>query len=223
MDTLNDIALECGTDKSSVVHDYCRKYEQLFAYNRSKPMNILEIGVALGSSLLMWEKWFFNSTITGIDINSTCKRFKSPRINVEIGSQADEKFLYEVNTLHGPFDFIIDDGSHQNAHQIMTFQTLFPLLKDGGIYVVEDSCTSYWAQFGGGLKKEGTCMEYFKGLIDEVNFFGEFVADGNLGFVGHARRDDILLAQFDKKAEKYIGTSIESITFLNSIIIIKKR
>lgn len=224
MDTLNDIALECGTDKSSVVHDYCRKYEKYLPFPRSMPMNILEIGVAVGASLRMWERWFFNSSITGMDINFTCKRFESPRITVEIGSQADEKFLYHVNMLNGPFDLIVDDGSHQNAHQILTFQTLFPLLKDGGIYVVEDTCTSYWAQFGGGLKKEGTCTEYFKGLIDEVNFFGELVSNATDGTTErHARRDDILLAQFDKKAEKYIGTSIESITFLNSIIIIKKR
>lgn len=223
MDTLNEIALECGTDKGSDIHDYCRKYEKYLPFSRSIPLNILEIGVASGASLNMWVRWFYNACITGIDINPACKRFESLRITVEIGSQTNEKFLHDVNTRNGAFDLIIDDGSHQNAHQILTFQTLFPLLKDGGIYVVEDSCTSYWAQFGGGLKKEGTCMEYFKGLIDEVNFFGEFVADGNLGFVGHARRDDILLAQFDKKAEKYIGTSIESITFLNSIIIIKKR
>ena len=63
--------------------------------------------------------------------------------------QADAGFLQKVAGEFGPFDLIIDDGSHVNAHVITTFEVLFPLLKTGGLYVVEDTQTSYWPVLGG--------------------------------------------------------------------------
>ena len=46
---------------------------------------------------------------------------------------------------------------------------MFPHIKDGGLYVCEDCGTSYWEQFDGGLKREGTFIEFTKNLIDEIN------------------------------------------------------
>jgi len=58
---------------------------------------------------------------------------------------------------------ILEDGSHAFDHQILTFRTLFPHLKSGGIYACEDLCTSYWEpEFGGGVRKPGTGIEFFK-------------------------------------------------------------
>lgn len=72
----------------------------------------------------------------------------------------------------GPPDIIIDDGSHMNAHVITAFELLFPLLREGGIYAVEDLQTSYWPSFGGAIRPdEGpqTSMRFFRGLIDGLN------------------------------------------------------
>jgi hypothetical protein len=63
-------------------------------------------------------------------------------------------------------------------------------------------------------------IEYFKNLVDEVNFGGELQESiSNLG----ARREDLLIEQFKRKGYDFIGTQIESLNFLNSIIIITKR
>ena len=72
----------------------------------------------------------------------------------------------------------IDYGSHINQHQIESFKTLFPFLKDGGIYIVEDIQTFYRPSFGGGNLKteeyEKSCIRFFLGLVDGLNY-GEYL------------------------------------------------
>lgn len=220
MSKLNDIGLKHNTDKSSTIHDYLKKYEKYFPYKREDKLKILEIGILGGSSLKTWKEYFFNSDVIGIDINQDCKKYEEERIFVEIGDQTDESLLKYVSEKYGPFDLIIDDGSHINEHVIISFKFLFNYLKPNGLYVVEDACTSYWWDYNGGLKKETSSIEFFKNVIDEVNFGGELVEN----FISvHARRDDLLINQFKRKGYENFGMYIESINFLNSIILITKR
>ena len=219
---LNKLAIHRGTDKSSEIHNYCDKYEKYLPFKRDEKLNILEIGVLNGQSLLTWKDYFYESKIVGIDINSDCKQYEdlNKNISVEIGSQVDHVFLNNVMREHGPFDMILDDGSHMNDHVIFSFEHLFQSVKPGGVYVVEDVSTSYWEHYGGKKYGKGTMMEYFKAITDEVNYFGEEQEDFQ---IIHARREDYLDKQFEKKGYDYIGTQIESINFLNGIIIITKR
>lgn len=219
MKILDSIGKRNGTDKSSKFHDYLNKYEKYLPFPRDKKLNILEIGVLRGESLKTWEEYFYNSNVIGIDINQDCKIYESGKIKIEIGDQTDENFLNWVCSKHGPFDLIIDDGSHMNEHMLLSFKYLFKNLKNQGVYVIEDVVCSYWPEFGGGLKSEKSVVENFKNRIDEVNFFGEKVNSNNYCM----RNDSVLLEQFKQKPEKYVGTEIESLNFLNSIIIITKR
>lgn len=94
------------------------------------------------------------------------------RIRIFQGSQIDKVFLDKVVSESGDLDVIIDDGSHINDHVIQTFQYLFPKLKKGGVYVIEDTQISYWDEYGGSssqLNKEGTIYNFFKSLIDALN------------------------------------------------------
>jgi hypothetical protein len=219
MTNLEKIALTYGTDKSSEVHNYCEKYANYLPFERYNEMTIMEIGVLNGQSLKTWKDYFYRSDIIGIDINPDCKQFEDDKIKIEIGSQDDSEFLNSVKEKYGPFDMILDDGSHMNSHVIYSFEHLFDSIKTGGLYIVEDCATSYWQEWGGGFRKESTMIEYFKRLCDDINFRG--VINFNKPNV-HARREDwctenILNTQPDCR------TDIESITFLNGIILIKKR
>lgn len=216
--TLDLIAKKFGTDKSSAFHDYCWKYESYFPFKREDTLRILEIGVLDGKSLKTWEEWYYNSKIFGIDINSDCKRFSENRVTVEIGSQIDETFLTNLMNTHGPFDLIIDDGSHFNYDVVFSFEKLWSSVAPGGIYVVEDACTSYWDYYGGGYKNEKSIIEYFKNVVDDINFRG---IDSS-SEIKNARRDKYLIDDYKKQFPSAI-IDIESITFLNSIIIIKKK
>jgi len=224
MNTLNNLAKKYGTDKSSEIHNYCVKYEKYLPFNRYDKLNIMEIGVLDGQSLKTWREYYYQSKIVGIDINPDCKQYddRDNNVYVEIGSQFDSEFLTQVKTQYGPFDMILDDGSHINEHVIFSFEHLFQSVKSGGVYVVEDCATSYYDDYGGGRYKKGTMIEYFKGVVDEVNFFGEWLEPG-VFHTSLARREDYLLEQFNKKGYDYIGTQIESLNFLNGIIIITKR
>lgn len=221
MQNLNNIAKFYGTDKSSEIHNYCEKYEKYFPFDRLEPIKILEIGVYDGKSLLTWKDYFPNSTVVGIDITEKCSEYTNPFKNiwVEIGSQNDVEFLNNIVNRWGSFDMILDDGSHMNEDVIFSFKHLIDYVKTGGIYVVEDVGCSYWEDYNGGYKKENTMVEYFKNLIDEVNFMGQL--QDNFWNV-HARREDFLIPQSIYNNIQ-IRTDIESVNFLNGIIIITKR
>lgn len=145
-------------------------YERHFGPFRGEKVRFLEIGVQFGGSLELWRKYFGpEAVIFGIDIDPQCAdRVDAPN-KVRIGSQADPAFLRGVVDEMGRPDIILDDGSHVGEHQIASFETLFPLLKEGGLYVIEDVCTSYWRQWCGGLKRPGTAIEFTKELIDGMH------------------------------------------------------
>ncbi len=139
---LDLLAALYGTDKFGE-HDYTPIYEELMRGSRRKAVRLLEVGVggyegALGGeSLRMWASYFRRGRITGIDLYDKTA-LSGGRVAVYQCSQVDAPKLTSLAKELGPFDFILDDGSHLNAHQIETFGILWPHLKDGGIYIVED-------------------------------------------------------------------------------------
>lgn len=127
---------------------YLPVYEKALAPYRGRPIRMLEIGVFRGGSLQMWRRYLHaESVITGIDIDPECMRSDEPanRVHVRIGAQQDVAFLRGVVNEFGPFDVILDDGSHMTSHMVESFRYLFANgLAPGGIYLVEDLHTNYW-------------------------------------------------------------------------------
>jgi hypothetical protein len=149
---------------------YLEIYEHHFGAYRGKPLKFLEIGVFRGGSLEMWRSYFGDQAeICGVDIDPQCKAYETPGTRVRIGSQADPAFLKGVVAEFGAPDIILDDGSHVARHQEVSFKTLFPLLKEGGIYAIEDMHTAYWRQFGGGYRRKGSAIELVKDMIDDMH------------------------------------------------------
>ena len=139
---------------------------------------MLEIGVGGyensnygGESLRMWRRYFPFGMIYGIDIYDK-SHLQESRIRIYKADQKDEGALNDIFSTIGCVDIIIDDGSHLNEHVVQTFKILFPKLRDGGIYVVEDTQTSYWKDYGGdseNLNNPNTTMNFFKKLTDSLN------------------------------------------------------
>jgi cephalosporin hydroxylase len=142
-------------------------YDRHFSPYRGRKVNIVEFGVSQGGSLQMWRDYFGRrATITGVDVDPRCAKLTDKGVNVVIGDQEDRKFLNDLADRVGEIDIVIDDGGHTMGQQIATFEELWPRVRDGGIFLVEDLHTSYWPKYGGGYKRSGTFIEYAKNLID---------------------------------------------------------
>ena len=170
---------------------FLKIYDDYFKNFKNKKINILEIGVHEGKSLMIWKDYFPKANIIGIDLKSY--NFNINRIFTFQGDQTDINFLLGVSRKFKKFDIIIDDGSHVCSHIIKTFGALFDFLKEDGLYICEDLQTSYWPRYGGSrinLNKKNTSLSFFKTLVDSGNyesydrpFYKKSKFDGKIKFV----------------------------------------
>lgn len=149
---------------------YFPLYERWFAPWRGRSPRILEIGIQNGGDAELWLKYFGEGTqITGVDIDERCQDLTRPGIHVIIGDQGSPDFWRQFNGQQ--FDIIIDDGSHDNDHQIVTMNQTFNLLADGGLYWCEDCLTSYHTRRrGGGPNNSDSFIEFTKTLVDVLHW-----------------------------------------------------
>lgn len=178
MSLLKKLAVKYKTDKHGV-HFYTDIYEKYLGSKKNKKINLLEIGIGGfnnpakgGESLRMWNEYFKYGLIYGLDIFKK-NIFISDRVKIFQGSQTNYKDLLPIIKKAKKFDFVIDDGSHICNDQISTFKLLFPFLKRGGYYFIEDIQTSYFLKDGGDafyLENKKTAVNFFKGIIDKINY-----------------------------------------------------
>ncbi len=198
---------------------YLFVYDQILKKYRNMNVRLLEIGVQNGGSLEIWSKYFSNAKlILGCDINPKCAKltYEKSRIHVLVGDANSDEVKSNVIELSKSFDIIIDDGSHHSSDIIKSFARYFPLLEDGGIYIVEDIHSSYWKEYEGGLFYPFSSVTFFKYLIDIINY----------EHWGIAKKTTDLLNELCKKYSCTIDPidleSIHSITFFNSLCVIIK-
>jgi hypothetical protein len=138
----------------------------------STPARLLEIGVHGGGSLELWRTYFGSKAeIHGLDIDPAAAETAPEDCRIHIGAQGDGDMLRQLAEKQGPFDIIIDDGSHRMADQIASFEALYSTMSPSGVYICEDAFTSYWREYGGKTDAPGTFMHYAKHLIDELHAY----------------------------------------------------
>jgi hypothetical protein len=129
--TLQDLAYMYGTDKGSQGHNYIPFYEKHLPKN---PKKILELGVKEGRSIRMWQKYFPQAEIHGLDLFA---EFDPPGdiqgVTWHQGNQCDWRLLEKLRNEN--FDLIIEDCSHNSRDQMITFFGLF----NGKHYFIEDT------------------------------------------------------------------------------------
>lgn len=175
--SLDELATFYGSDKWGGLHWYTPHYETHFGARRYDPVKVLEIGIGGyrwehlgGQSLRMWQRYFPRGLVYGMDIYAK-PGVVGPRIRTIQGDQNDAGFLRELAAEHGPFDIVIDDGSHINEHVRTSFEALFEHVRPGGFYVVEDLQTSYWPDLGGEQPpgSSRTSIGLLKDLLDALH------------------------------------------------------
>lgn len=160
---LTKIGTKYQTDKATF-HKYTHVYSKLFealGYNRDSDFTLLEIGFSQGCSHLMWREYFPNATILAIDIkpwqwyqerekslgvpekykeiiNIDFDKLFNEKFQLFVGDQKDENLLSNICEKFNTFDVIIDDASHFDLETKISFEYLFPYLKNGSAYIIED-------------------------------------------------------------------------------------
>ena len=215
---LDDLAVKYKSDKSSRFHNYANKYDKILSPYRESYSSILEIGVAAGQSIKMWTDYFPKAAIHGADINPTSKICESysNRIKFHLLDQGNEAQLKNLEQF-SPFDLIIDDGNHFWREQILTFNTIFPYLKKGGIYICEDTITSYWKEYA---NHPISAVDYFKSLADDVHLKG---ARGSVP-VNPPPEFPFFEQGWHRREDCFTGLPLfDCIQFMNGFIVIYKR
>jgi hypothetical protein len=114
-------------------------------------------------SLQIWQDYFGRKArVVAVDIDPRCRALEAEGSEVFIGDQGNPAFLSDLAERTGPFDIIIDDGSHRMEDLRTSFMTLFPALKSSGLYSVEDTHTFYMADSTGGYRVPVTFIENAK-------------------------------------------------------------
>lgn len=115
-------------------------YKRLLLAVERPIRSVLEIGVKGGGSTAFWKAVFPDARVVGMDIRlQSWLATPAPDGVVYLqGDQSDKTRLAEVAEAHGPFDLVIDDGSHVSEHQALTLRVLLPHVTDGGFFVIED-------------------------------------------------------------------------------------
>ena len=153
---LSSLFASHGSDKDR--NGYSSLYNALFLPLKDAPVTLLEVGIGTmipgapssmkgymsddyrpGASLRAWKDFFPKGQIHGMDVAADCM-LSEPRITTSLCDAKDPASVLAWTQEHPDltFDVIVDDGSHWDLPQLATLQHLFPLLKPGGFYVIED-------------------------------------------------------------------------------------
>lgn len=149
---------------------YLDIYHRHFARFRGRSPVVLAIGVAHGGTLDLWRDYFGpGCRLYGVDGDPRCRAFEDRAEKIFIGEQADRDFLARLRAEVPRVDVLIDDGGQAMPQKIAVFEALFAHVADEGVYLCEDLHASYWEEFGGGYRRDGTFIELAKTLVDQLH------------------------------------------------------
>jgi len=141
MTTLTRIANKHKTDKGTVAYEAHGYTEEYYKYiPETGDYTLIEIGVWHGDSMRMWEDYNPDLNLFGLEIDPNVTRYLKPDdgFNLFVGDAADPAFIQKVLVFIHKLDFVIDDGSHKFEDILASFKLLYPSLKEGGYYFIED-------------------------------------------------------------------------------------
>ena len=198
---------------------YLEVYDKIFEKYSTQKINIAEIGVQNGGSLEVYNKYFSNAEIIiGIDNNEKCKElsFSTNKIKLISDDATNKKVVSKLNEYADKYNIIIDDGSHTSEDIIKGFSNLFALIKNDGVYVVEDMHTSYFQSCNNGLYAPYSANTFFKLVSDIVNY----------QFWNNSLNPSDILNSFKNRYKLELSDddllSIKSVSFYNSLCVIEK-
>lgn len=211
MNPIEDIYYNKTTKYTSKWTNYFDVYHMWFQKFIYQHPHVLEIGVDNGGSMQMWYHYFRNAYLYGVDVRPKFD-FNEPEAylgftaDLVVGDQGSGEFWDNFLSVTPKLDVVIDDGSHFQSHQILTFAKLWPHMNEGGIYMIEDTHASYMDIFNGKLGSPDSFIEAMKQCIDGLH-------------VDHfAPSEQHWINQFNHDTFR----TIKAIHFYDSVVVIEK-
>lgn len=144
--TLNEIMNAARSDKGDLIgakHNYTPIYEKWFEPYRDDEVKFMEVGIDSGQSAKAWQAYFTKARIYMVDYNNF-SHLNTDRVTCFQANQSKMEDMIRVSNQVSDLDFFIDDGGHCMDHQQLTFGAIFPKMKSGGLFFIEDTLTSNW-------------------------------------------------------------------------------
>jgi cephalosporin hydroxylase len=145
--SLVDLIDNTRTDKNTI-HSYIDIYENLFQRKKETAKNVLEVGILMGGSIKLWDDYFTNAQVYGIDITPYDEVWNEIKnkdsITLHTSTDAYKKEFVESTLASKKFDILIDDGPHTLESMKSFLRFYSPLLAEDGILIIEDIQSCYW-------------------------------------------------------------------------------
>jgi cephalosporin hydroxylase len=118
-------------------------------FDYTNPRNMVEVGLFEGGSAIFWHL-LYGLKYIGFDLRARPDAIfgwidklgigESVSLHYGIGQDNEPEIKRLIANFMGdvPVDIVIDDASHQYEYSRRSFEILFPLLRAGGVYCVED-------------------------------------------------------------------------------------
>mgnify|MGYP003662887378 FL=1 len=186
--------------------------------DRDKDYSFLEIGNRWAGALWGWRVYLPKSKIYGLDIDPMTQHFANGDaengVKIYEGSQTDVELLKKIHKDAGKLDIVVDDGGHTMTQMKTSFETLWPLLEDGGIYVIEDIQCCYWPKFEGKYKGETSFIELIKSFVDNIH---------SCYYKKNGQESKRAESELVDEEPSYYDLSIQSVEIYDSVAVIRKK
>ena len=179
--------------------------------------NMIELGIFKGGSIALYEELFSPTRFVGVDIEADRvkvldhyleRRLATERVRLYYGTdQQDRQALKSIaheNFKGQPLDLVIDDASHFYAPAKTSLNVFLPLLRPGGVYLIEDWAWAHWQQGFEKFQAKGTT-----GFADQENPLTKLIFEA---VMLSASRPDIISNVLIDAGRAFITRGAEVIT-----------
>ena len=151
--SLEELVDNSRTDKNTI-HSYLPLYQQLLISKKETAKNVLEIGIQLGGSIKLWNDFFTNATVYGLDIMDSKKVWEkiiNDKIILHTSTDAYNQDFFNTHISNKQFDFMLDDGPHTLESMKQFIKLYSQVMTDDGVLIIEDVQSWDWIEL---LKNE---------------------------------------------------------------------